>query len=198
MVFMGVQEQTAPAKGSSTPVDYPTFLTRLGTKDRLNVERHLATAEAEIESAHASNYRRLVCLLAALAPAPAKTHGQQAVQFYIPDGKYRMQVFAVHDARDGVIIIYSEDVLDAAIKSQHVSGPHEVAGATNSYRIRGSIDSIKIDRLDGKSINPQPFYKDMLGWNRRGLRLTIPANATPHQVEAVEHICALAAKRWIG
>jgi hypothetical protein len=205
---MKVQEQPPPAKEKSAakdkgavkdaiaPLDYATFLTKLGTKDRLNVERHLTVCESGPSPAHAANYRRLLGVLASLAPAPAKTHGQQAVQFYIPDGKYRMQVFALHDPREQVINLYIEDVLDAALKSSLLSGPQEIAGQENSYRIRGSIDSLRIDRLDGKSVNPQPFYKDMLGWNRRGLRIIIPVTATPQQMQAVETLCALSAKRW--
>ena len=41
-----------------------------------------------------------------LAPHFAKTDGQQRVRFFVPDGQYRMQVFAMEDLRDGVITIY--------------------------------------------------------------------------------------------
>src|SRR5690242_4162454 len=102
---MSVKERSAaPASKSSaaaaatsavTIMDYPTFLSKLGTKDRLNVERHLAICEAEPDPAHATYYRKLISILGGLAPHAVKTHGQQAVQFFIPDGKYRMQVFAL-------------------------------------------------------------------------------------------------------
>jgi hypothetical protein len=185
---------TAPAGGP--PVDYSVFLAQLGVKDRSNIERHVATCEAEPDPAHAINYRRLLCVLGGLAPHATKTHGQQAVQFYIPDGKYRMQVFALEDQRDGQIVIYCEDVLDAALKSGLLRGPHEVAEQNNSYRIKGSIDSVRADRLDGKSANPAPFYKDMLGWNRRAIRLSIPATAPADAIAAVETLCGLAARKW--
>jgi hypothetical protein len=171
-------------------------LQKLGTKDRLNVERHVAACDAEPDAAHSANYRRLVCVLAGLAPHAAKTHGQQAVQMYVPDGKYRMQVFALQDQRDGVIVVYCDDVLDAARKSGLLNGPYEVADQNNSYRIGKTPDSLKIDQLDGKSANPSPFYKDMLGWNRKALRITLPANATQNQVHAAETICAIGAKKW--
>ena len=146
---MKVKESTAPASkpaasasrtsasaASTTPVaitpaDYASLLATLGVKDRSNIERHLTTCEADPAgngAEHVKNYRRLLCALGGLAPHAAKTHGQQAVQFYVPDGKYRMQVFALEDQRDGNMTIFCEDVLDAATKSGLLRGPHEVAG----------------------------------------------------------------------
>ena len=182
-----------------TPMEFDAFLLKLGTKDRLNVERHVAAAEAAPEGGptHAKNYKELVSALAGLAPHAAKTHGQQAVQMYVPDGKYRMQVFAIQDQRDGIIAIYCDDVLDAAVKGGMLNGPHEVAEQKNSFRLAGnSTDSIKVDQLDGKTANPSPFYKDMLGWNRRAIRITLPATATPAQVKAATTLCAIGARKW--
>lgn len=200
---MSVKTKTAVAAKDNasspvefTPMEYEAFLAKLGTKDRLNVERHVAACDAEPDPAHSNNYRRLVCALAGMAPHAAKTHGQQAVQIYVPDGKYRMQVFALQDQRDGLIMIFCDDVLDVALKAGLLSGPHEVAEQNNSYRLPNSVDSIKVDQLDGKTANPSPFYKDMLGWNRRAIRITLPANATPGQVKAAETLCAIGAKKW--
>jgi hypothetical protein len=204
---MSVKEKAASPKekaASATaappvrPMDFDGFLAKLGTKDRLNVERHVAACELEPDGIHAKQYRRLATSLMAMAPFAAKTHGQQALQLFVPDGKYRMQVFALQDQRDGVMIVYCEDVLPQALKAGLFTGPQEVAEQNNSYRITKSVDSIKIDQLDGKTANPSPFYKDMLGWNRRALRITVPAAATDSQVKAVEAVCALAAKKWEG
>jgi hypothetical protein len=181
-----------------TPMDYDAFLAKLGTKDRLNVERHVVACDAEGDPAHSNNYRRLVSALAGMAPHAAKTHGQQAVQIYVPDGKYRMQVFALQDQRDGVIIIYTDDVLDVAVKAGLLNGPHEVAEQNNSYRLPNGVDSIKVDQLDGKTANPSPFFKDMLGWNRRAIRITLPSTANAAQVKAAETLCAIGAKKWQG
>ena len=189
-------KDSAAAPVAYAPMDYDAFLAKLGTKDRLNVERHVAACEAEGDGTHAKNYRRLVCALAGLAPHAAKTHGQQAVQIYVPDGKYRMQVFALQDQRDGIIAVYCDDVLDVAVKAGMLNGPYEVADQNNSYRLPNAVDSIKVDQLDGKTANPSPFFKDMLGWNRRAVRITIPATATEMQVKAVETLCAIGAKKW--
>ena len=202
---MSVKQRTAPAPKAAaatvtgaaiSPIDYAGFLVKLGTKDRLNVERHVAACDAEPDESHSKNYRRLLTVLGGLAPHAAKTHGQQAIQFYIPDGKYRMQVFALADQRDGVISVYCEDVLDPILKAGELTGPFEVADVNNSYRVRDMVDSVKIDRLDGKTANPSPFYKDMLGWNRRALRITIPATATAEQVRVVERLASIAAVKW--
>ena len=199
---MSVKTKSAASNPASpvefTPMEYDAFLAKLGTKDRLNVERHVAACDAEPDPAHSANYRRLVCALAGMAPHAAKTHGQQAVQIYVPDGKYRMQVFALQDQRDGVIVIFTDDVLDAALKAGLLAGPYEVAEQNNSYRLPNSVDSIKVDQLDGKTANPSPFYKDMLGWNRRAIRITLPATATAAQVKAAETLCAIGAKKWYG
>ncbi len=204
---MSVKEKSAPAAGksneatkeapaSTAPLDFPTLLSKMGSKDRLNVERHIAACEAEPDPAHAHNARRLLGALGGLAPHSIKTHGQQAVQFFIADGKYRMQVFALADQRDGVMLIYTTDVLEDATKSGVLNGPHEMGGHTNAYKIKGSTDTIRVDQLDGKTPNPSAFFKDMLGWNRRALRITIPATATKDQVDAVEKLCGLGAKKW--
>ena len=66
----------------------------------------------------------------------------------------------------------------------------------NSYRLPNGVDSIKVDQLDGKTANPSPFYKDMLGWNRRAIRITLPATANTAQVKAAETLCAIGAKKW--
>jgi len=210
---MKVKESTAPAskpaasatRASATspvqvkPAEYAAFLAQLGVKDRSNIERHLVTCENDPNgtgAAHVANYRRLLCALGGLAPHAAKTHGQQAVQFYVPDGKYRMQVFALEDQRDGNMAIFCEDVLEPATASGLLRGPNEVAGQNNSYRIKGSIDNLRIDQMDGKTANPAPFYKDMLGWNRRAIRITVGATATSDQLGAVETLCAIAARKW--
>ena len=92
---MSVKERSAPANKAapapaatpapSGPLEFGALLAKLGSKDRLNVERHIATCEAEPDPAHANNQRRLLCVLGGLAPHSIKTHGQSAVPFFIAD-----------------------------------------------------------------------------------------------------------------
>src|SRR5687768_1822879 len=97
----------------ATPVDFEAMLAKLAPKDRLNVQRHLAALEADPD--HAALWQRLACALMTLSPHAAKTNGQQSVQFFVPDGKYRMQVFALEDKRDGKLTVYVGNVLDEAL-----------------------------------------------------------------------------------
>ena len=47
-----------------------------------------------------------------------------------------------------------------------------------------------------KTPGPEFFYKDMTGWNRKAICVTLPAMASEAQVRAVENLCALAATEW--
>jgi hypothetical protein len=112
--------------------------------------------------------------------------------FYVVDGRYRMQVFALEDMRNETLGVYCGDVLHAAIAcgilGRHISG--------SQYQLADCHESLAITRLDGSTINPQPFFKDMVGWNRRALHIALPVAATAAQVRAVEQLCELSAQRW--
>jgi hypothetical protein len=219
----------------ATPVDFEAFQAKLAPKDRLNVQRHLAALEADPD--HAALWTRIACALMTFSPHAAKTNGQQSMQFFIADGKYRMQVFALEDKRDGKLVLYMGNVLDEALRGGLVKkAPREPAAlaraaaaraaaggaaaeepepettgggaAANAYRpgalpathapgeIPSGADLIWIDELDGKTPNPAPFFKDMLGWNRRALRVTFLATADEPLVETVEALAGLSAKAW--
>lgn len=164
---------------TSSAADIETFLTGLAGKDRSNIEKHLAACDAEPDPTHGKLWRRLAVGLRRLAPLPVQTVGQHAVQFFIADGKYRMQVFALEDARDGRLMVYLPDILAEA----------EKAGAP--------LGVLKPESLDAANTpNPSPHIKHMLGWNRKAVRLTLATRATPQQISAAETLCALAADRW--
>ena len=206
---MQVKESTAPASkpaASATravatspvqvkPADYAAFLAQLGVKDRSNIERHLVTCENDPNgtgAAHVANYRRLLCALGGLAPHAAKTHGQQAVQFYVPDGKYRMQVFAIEDPRDGRILVYTGDVLKEAAKAGILSPPAK-GDASQGHVIGGDKNQrLLVESLDANNTpNPHPWYKNMLGWGRKAVRITLPVKASKEQTAAAEQLAAL-------
>src|SRR5947209_15758564 len=104
-----------PSSSSPTadfvPMDYDAFLAKLTPKDRLNVERHVAAVEEQSTRAHAKLWKRMAAAMMTLASHSAKANGQQSMQFYVQDGKYRMQVFAMEDLRDGKIHLYATDAL---------------------------------------------------------------------------------------
>lgn len=180
------------------PISYEAFLAQLGAKDRLNAERHVAASEAEADPRHAVLWKRLACALMTLAPHTAKFNGQQSAQFYVPDGKYRMQVFALEDLRDGHVSVYSGDVLEDAIKAGLLTAPKRGAGEPNEYRITGTDDTLIVDSLDGTAENPAAFFKDMVGWNRKAIRVVLPYDVNAAQVSAAETLCGLSARKWLA
>jgi len=176
------------------PLNYASFLQKLAPKDRINAEKHVATCETEPDSRHALLWRRLVCRLMELAGHSANLNRMpQSAQFYLADGKYRMQVFALEDDPSGALSIYCGDVLDQMVKSGKLiaqEGEH-----ANGYRVAHTADVLTIERLDGKTINPAAYFKDMLGWNRKAIRMVLSIAATASQVATVEALCALSIRR---
>ena len=163
----------------SDVADLDTFLTGLAGKDRSNIEKHLAVIDAEPDPNHGKLWRRLAVTMRRLAPMPVQTVGQHAVQFFVADGKYRMQVFALEDGRDGRLMIYLPDILADAEKT----------GAP--------LGVLKPDVLDAANTpNPSPHIKHMLGWNRKAVRITLLTHASAQQISATEKLCNLAAGRW--
>src|SRR3954447_25078566 len=115
--------------------DYDGLLLRLGARDRAAVEKHIAVCEAEPTREHATLWKRIACLLCNLAPKALQTAGQRAVQYFAADGKYRRQVFAMEDLRDGVLAVYMVDVLKEAQRAGILRGPIDGKGGESKvYR----------------------------------------------------------------
>jgi hypothetical protein len=184
----------AAAVSSMEPLEYDAFLLKLTPKDRLNVERHIAAVELNSSRGHAKLWKKLATRMMALAPHSAKANGQQSMQFYIADGKYRMQLFALEDLRDGKIAVYANDAMDEAVKAGVVAKA-KGSDEPDTFKVSSSKETLSIERLDGKTVNPSPFYKDMLGWNRRAAHIALPVTASDAQAEAVDRILVLAAKK---
>ena len=218
----GTGTASAPSTGDG---DMDTLLTGLSAKDRSNIEKHLAACDAEPSPQHGKIWRRLAVALRRLAPLPVQTAGQHAVQFFIPDGKYRMQVFALEDGNNGQLMVYLPDVLAEAQKSGLLSkrgakAGGDVAAAASAdvstasgsvittaggggaqeYAIRGAKGVVlRLEALDAANTpNPSAHVKNMLGWNRKALRVTLLTVSPPEQIAATEQLCALAAKSWAG
>jgi hypothetical protein len=192
----GAARLAAARQALAHPFDFDAFLAKLSPKDRLSAERRVQVLEAEPDPGRARLWRRLVCTLMTLAPHAAKFVGKQTVQFYVADGKYRKQVFAMEDLQDGHFTIYSPDVVEEVAKAGLLARP---AGAdANWYVVQPSGEPLRIEPLDGRSLNPGAHFKDMTGWNRKALRITLPPGASPAQAEAVELLCAVAAQHFVA
>jgi len=176
-------------------LSFTEFLAKLGSKDRSSAERRVAVLEAEPDATRAALWQRLACSLMTLAPFAAKLVGKQTLQIYVADGKYRMQVFALEDLQDGNFTVYCPDILDDAVKTGLLApAPH---AEPHDYLIAPSGAPLRVERLDGKTLHPPAHIKDLTGWNRKALRITVPPAPSPEQVETAEVLCAIAAQRFV-
>ncbi len=185
----------AARESLANPLRFSDFLAKLSSKDRANAERRVMVLDAEPDATRAALWRQLACSLMTLAPHAAKLTGKQTLQIYVADGKYRMQVFALEDLQDGNFTVYCPDVLDEAVNSGLLTPapnaePHDFVTASSGAPLR-------VERLDGKSLHPAPHIKDLTGWNRKALRITLPPSPSKAQVEAAELLCAIAAQRFV-
>ncbi|MDD4888848.1 MAG: hypothetical protein PHU85_02870 [Phycisphaerae bacterium] len=187
-----MKNQTHVAPSLPEAVDPSTLLSRLSEKDRLNFDKQVAACEGQGVAGLASRWRRLALALMTWAPGATKLSGSDTIQFYIPDGKYRKQVYAMHTAAGGAVMVYARNVLDVAVRQGVLAKPRKADGP-DSYRLAGSEEALTINAFDGKTPNPEFFYKDMTGWNRKAIGITLPPTASEAQVQAVEDLCALAA-----
>jgi hypothetical protein len=179
------------------PVDFDQFLAKLAARDRQNVDRHLVAADAEPEPDHAKLWRRIARSMFTLSPHAVTTIGQQALLFFIADGKYKMQVYAVEDPRDGRLLVYVGDVVKEAIKQGVLAAPPKGDASAGHVVAADKSQRLIIEPLDANNTpNPHPWYKNMLGWGRKALRVTLPVKASPEQIAAVEALCALSAKAF--
>ena len=187
-----------PAKSALPPsISFEELIAKLPARERAAVQRH-ETACQEVDPSHAALWRRIVCRLATLAPHAVRALGQHTLQFFIADGKYRQQVFALDDHRDSKIVIYGPDILEAGLRDGLLLPPPDVS-EPRAYGIANTRGVIYLERLDStNTTNPDPSFKFMLGWNRRALRMTLLSTATPQQIDAAEQLWALAARDFKG
>jgi hypothetical protein len=189
------QSLAAARESLARPLDFAEFLARLPAKDRVNAEKRVAALEAGPDPRRAALWRRLVCVLTTLAGHAAKFVGKQTVQFYVADGlRYRMQVFALEDLQDGYMTIYCPDALAEAVKAGVLAAADAPA---HMYFIPSSNEPLRVESLDGNSLDPGAHFKDMTGWNRKALRITLPPSPSSAQLEATELLCAVAAGHFI-
>jgi hypothetical protein len=185
---------TAAKAAVAKPVEFEELLVKLGPRGRIHAERHLATCREEPDPRHAAAWERLARALTTLAPHATKINGQQSLQFYVPDGKYKMQVFALEDLRDGNIHICCTNILEDAISVGLLQARTDGGDGAKLFQVKGSEQWLTIEQMDGKTPNPAKHYKDMLGWNRRALKISVPSAAADEQVAAIETLCALSVR----
>jgi len=171
---------------------FDDFVGRLSVKSRAAVEKHVEQCAASTTVNHGQLWKRLAGGLGSLAPFSTETVGQHALKYFIPDGKYRQQVFALEDACTGTIVVYLPDVIAKATETTLVApGPD-----AQSYLIghdHPELIHLEVITAESKDIN---HCKAMLGWGRRALRTTLSFEASEKQIRAVERLCEFAAQAW--
>jgi hypothetical protein len=211
---------TTATDGTAAAVEdlgYDGLLARLGQRDRQAVERHVAVCDAESSPAHGNLWRRVACLLAAVASRPSgntearaaqtsrqfgvQTAGQRAVQFFAPDGKYRRQVFALEDLRDGALSVYTVDALAAALRAGALRGPVKTDEGVKVYEVCGGAGhgTVRIESITAATVGSAPdYYRHMVGWNRTALKVTMAVTASDADVRALAVLFALAGRSVSG
>ena len=181
--------------GSSQEMDFKTLISKLSAKDRHCVDRQIGARESSPVFGLADRWRRIAGTLLNLAPGMVKLSGLHTMQFYIADGKYRKQVFALHALPESAIAVCIPDILEDATKLGLLACK-EKGDDSNLYRIGKTDQTLTVDIVSGTTVDPQIFYKDMTGWNRRALCITLAADSTQIQIRAVEDLCKFAAVAW--
>jgi len=176
---------------SNVEQQYDAFLSRLSVKGRAAAERHDELC-GELDG-FGTLWKRLAGGLGRLAPDAIEMVGGQSVKFHIPDGKYRLQVFALDDTRQGSLIVYLPNIVDLAIE-RHLLLP---GGVNRMFKIaKDEDDPIQLELITAETPD-MTVCKAMVGWGRRALKITISAQAKPKRIRTVELLCELAAEAWL-
>jgi hypothetical protein len=190
-----MKTQVAP-KSTARPIptaeEQAAALAKLSQKDRDTLQRQSANAAAKGKAALAETWQRLAGVAAALTTRPPKFTGLNTVQFFIADGNYRKQVYAMHLSDVGVLTLYLPNILPEAIKAKQII-PLPKDPAANAYATGKDAERVVIEPLDRDSLNPQSYFKDMTGWNRKAIGMILPADAGEGLIHTAEQLMALAA-----
>ncbi|MDB5301832.1 MAG: hypothetical protein JWO87_3495 [Phycisphaerales bacterium] len=186
-----------PGGNTAVVSSYDAFHARLDNGGRSNVERHLTVCRREPSGGHLKLWKRLAGYLATLTPHVIRTFGQRAVQFYEADGNYRRQLFAIEDLRDGKLAVYTANVLEAAVTAGVLINGSAPDHHPILFALGGAPDEqLRIESLTASNTSSAPeYYRHMLDWNRKALRITLSTDATPAQIAAAEALCALAVEK---
>ncbi len=180
-------------KASPRGDDLAEFLSRAAAKERAKIEKHLATCDAADEPDRAKLWRRVALMLDGLSGAGVESASGQAWRFFIPDGKYRMQVFALEDRGDGVLRVCLPDVIDEAVKRKLLKS----TTTPGEYAMKGIRGAVRIEPIESGGVSDPPAHvKSMLGWNRRAIQISLSVNSEATQVAAAKSLCELAARKW--
>jgi hypothetical protein len=170
---------------------YEAFLQQLSVKGRATMDKHDERCEEDALQGYGRLWKRLAGGLGKLAGHATEVSGQQTVKFHIADGKYKLQVFALEDTRQGTIVIYLPDVLKLAMKRKILA----TSATSHHYRVQGCEAQLQLEPINAET-KDLTACKAMVGWGRQALRADLSVNADEKQVRTVEMLCGIAAEKW--
>ena len=103
-----------------------------------------------------------------------------------------MQVFALEDTPQGMIVVYLPDVVQTAVSEKILAGE----ASPGHYNVPGGTGPLQLTPIDAETRELALLCKAMLGWGRRALRVEFGTAAPEAHVRAVESMCKLAAQKW--
>lgn len=187
-----MRTKAIPAENTDV-MELDQYVARAAARDRYNIEKHLLALDNDALKGRADVWRRLLTKLSSLVPLPFQSAGPNVVLFYRPDGKYRMQVFALEDAGNGLVYVYLTDVLQAAVAAKILRADGE------RYAIVASPGGdLPVHAIDTQNTpDPAAYIKHMIGWNRKAIRIALDgAEATGVRIDTAEALCSFAASQW--
>jgi hypothetical protein len=187
------RQKAGPPTPPSLPpqIPYEAFLRQLSVKGRATMEKHDERCASDAIQGHGELWKRLAGVFGSLAGHATEVLGLQTVKYYIADGKYKLQVFALEDTGQGTVVIYFPDVLEAAVKRKILASglkPH-------CYQALEGGTQLHLEKISAET-QDLTACKGMVGWGRKALRVELSVHADEKQVHAVERLCGLAAEKW--
>jgi hypothetical protein len=176
---------------AETKRQYEAFLQTLSVKGRATMEKHDECCAADALQGHGELWKRLAGVLGKLASHATEVFSQRMVKFHIADGKYKLQVFALEDTREGTVVIYFPDILQLAVKRKILAASTK----PRRFKVLGGDAHLQLDPINAET-KDLTICKGMVGWGRQALRADLSVHADERQVRAVVTLCELAAEKW--
>jgi hypothetical protein len=186
-----VQSIHPPRSESAVERQYEAFLGHLTVKGRSTVQKHDESCETAGDQERGVLWKRLAGGLGQLANHAIEVYDLRSVKFYVADGKYKLQVFALEDTPQGTLVVYFPDVAQTAVSEKIITG----GTSPQLYRVPGGAEPLHLTPINAETPD-MTVCKAMLGWGRRALRAEFALPMQEAHVRAVEHLCELAARKW--
>jgi hypothetical protein len=187
--------KTASAPAPSAPpvaatTTFASVMEKAPGKDRANLQRHLDGLTPD----HAKTWKSVVALLGGLAPHALQAVGKESIRFFVADGRYKFQLYALEDTSDGQLRVYLPNVIDEAVKKKLLA-PAGVPGEFIAKGAARGAATLRVEQLDAaNTVDAPAHFKYMIGLGRKALRVVFPAVGGAAHVELLGQLCAMAAK----